>query len=59
MKKYPQKEERVRERERERERERVRGKGKERERVSVRGVRERGGAKQPLLWYAVIFTVAR
>jgi hypothetical protein len=25
----------------------------------VKGVREQGGAKQPLLWYAVIFTVAR
>jgi hypothetical protein len=29
------------------------------ERVRVRRVREQGGAKQPSLWCAVIFTVAR
>ena len=41
------------------ERERRKARGKRRGERQVRGVREQGGAKQPLLWYAVIFTVAR
>ena len=43
-------------------RERPRGRESKSERRGerrVRGVREQGGAKQPFLWYAVIFTVAR
>jgi hypothetical protein len=29
------------------------------ERRGEKSIRERGGIKQPLLWWAVIFTVAR
>jgi hypothetical protein len=47
--------------ERERERRKAREEKSERrvKGVRARGVREQRGAKQPFLWYAIIFNVAR
>ena len=42
-----------------RERERERGEWRGQRRVRGVRAREQGGAKHPLLWYSVIFTVAR
>ena len=49
------------EKERERERRKAREEKSERrvKGVRARGVREQRGAKQPFLWYAIIFNVAR